>query len=237
MSSAEPAKSSFEIVGSVALLTLDDGKANAIGYETLAAIDKALETASQDASALVIAGRPGRFSAGFDLGVIAQGPAAARDLVAVGARTAMRMFGAPIPIVAACTGHSLAFGAIMLLASDLRLGADVKAKIGLNEVSLGMPLPIFGVELARQRLSPKHLTAATNLATLYSPAGAAEAGYLDEVLSADDLLSAAVSRAESLGAYLQPAGFALTRRNLRQPVIDHVLETLDDDLAEFGVLS
>ena len=228
--------STFEVNDGVAILRLDDGKANAIGYETLAAIDSAVSGAEQEAKALVIAGREGRFSAGFDLGLVRQGPQAARDVAAAGARTAMRIYGARVPVVAACTGHAIAFGAIMLLSSDVRLGADADAKIGLNEVSIGMPLPIFAVELARDRLTPRCFTAATALATLYSAADAVEAGYLDELVPPDELMDTAVARASALGEYLRLAGFALTRRNARQATIDHILETLDEDLEDFGIL-
>ena len=226
---------SFEISDRVGVLRLDDGKANAVGFDALAAIDAAVDAASSDARALLITGREGLFSAGFDLRVVAAGPEAARDLVKAGARTAMRLYGAPVPVVAACTGHALAFGAIMLLASDLRIGADVDAKIGLNEVSLGMPLPIFAVELARDRLNPRHFTRATALAALYGPRGAAKAGYLDEVVAADELGAEAFERARSLAEYLNPTGFALTRRTARQDRIDHIRSTLDDDLSDFAV--
>ena len=229
-------KTSFEIIDGVAVLRLDDGKANAVGYDTLEAIDTALATAESDAEALMITGREGRFSAGFDLSVIDEGPEAAQALVAAGARTAARIYGAEVPVVAACTGHALAFGAIMLLSSDVRLGADVEAKIGLTEVSIGMPLPIFAVELARDRLSPLHFTAATSLATVYSPRTAAEAGYLDRVVPAGELYATALQRAGELASYVRRAAFGMTRRTTRQATIDRVLSTLDDDLKSFGVL-
>ena len=229
-------KTSYEVTDGVAVLRLDDGKANAVGYDTLAAIDAALDDAEQGAGALVITGREGRFSAGFDLAVVGQDPQAARALVAAGARTAMRIYGAQIPVVAACNGHALAFGAIMLLSSDVRIGADVEAKIGLIEVSIGMPLPILGMELARDRLSPRHFTAATTLATAYSPRGAAEAGYLDEVVSADELHDAAMRQATALAARVRRTAFGLTRRTARQKTIDHILSTLEEDLENFGVL-
>ena len=139
-------------------------------------------------------------------------------------------------MVAACTGHALAFGAIMLLASDVRVGADIDAKIGLTEVSIGMPLPIFAVELARDRLNPRHFTAATALATAYSPHGAAEAGYLDEVVPVDDLHETARKTAGTLADHVRRSAFELTRRTTRQARIDHMLSTLEADLANFGVL-
>lgn len=229
-------KTHYEVTDGVAILRLDDGKANAVGYDTLAAIDAALDSAERDAGALVITGREGRFSAGFDLSVIGEGPHAARELVAAGARTATRIYGAQVPVIAACNGHALAFGAIMLLSSDVRIGAHVDAKIGLIEVSIGMPLPIFAVELARDRLSPRHFMSATNLATAYSVHGAAEAGYLDEVVDADELHDAAVQRATELALHVRRRAFGLTRRTVRQKTIDYILSTLDEDLESFGVL-
>ena len=143
---------------------------------------------------------------------------------------------AQVPVVAACNGHALACGAIMLLSSDVRIGADVEAKIGLTEVSIGMPLPIFAVELARDRLSPRHFTAATALATAYSARGAAEAGFLDELVAAAELHDVAVQRAAALATHVRRSAFGLTRRTVRQKTIDHILATLDEDLESFGVL-
>ena len=92
------------------------------------------------------------------------------------------------------------------------------------------------MELARNRLSPRHFTAATALATVYSPRGAADAGYLDEVVAAGELHDAATRRAGELASYVRRPAFGLTRRTARQATIDHILSTLDEDLASFGVL-
>lgn len=240
-SSKKPAaatpKTSFNINNNIAVLHLDDGKANAVGYHTLIDINDAISAAESEARSLLITGREGCFSAGFDLKVVRSGSDAARDLVEAGARTVMRLYGASVPVVVACTGHSLAFGAIMLLATDLRIGADIEAKIGLNEVAIGMPLPVFAVELSRDRLSPGHFTRATALANLYSPADAIAAGYLDEVVAASDLVSVATERAQLLAKHLTPQGFAVTRQNARHATINHILSTLEDDLSSFAIQS
>ena len=232
---AEARIPTFEIDDGVAVLRLDDGKVNAFGPSTVAALEAAIDAAEASAGALVIVGRDGKFSAGFDLGVIRSGPGPARELALAGARAAMRLYGAGVPVVAACTGHALAYGAILLLASDLRIGADIDAGIGLNEVAIGLTLPVFGMELARERLSPRHLTRAIGLATVYSPAEAVEAGFLDEVVPAEELEQTALDRARALAGALDPGAFAGTRRNARGAVIDHVLATLDKDLARFGL--
>ena len=90
---------------------------------------------------MAIIGRPGKFSAGFDLSVMTAGPDQARDLLRAGADLALRIYTFPIPVVLGATGHALAMGAILLMAADVRIGADGPFKVGLPEVEIGMPLP------------------------------------------------------------------------------------------------
>ena len=125
----------YRLDDTVAVLTFDDGKANAYSHDALAAIGEGLDRAEQEATAVLLAGRPGKFSAGFDLSVMTAGDEPMRALVSAGAQLALRVFTFPMPVVAACTGHGLAMGAIMLLVCDARVGADGPFKIGLNEVA------------------------------------------------------------------------------------------------------
>ena len=101
--------------GDVAVITMDDGKANAVTHDLINALTAALDAAEASASAVVLAGRPGRFSAGFDLRVM-QGATGeeVRALVNHGGALCLRLFESPLPIVAACRGHALAAGAVML---------------------------------------------------------------------------------------------------------------------------
>lgn len=230
---ASPIQTTFS--EGVAIVRVDDGKANALGHETIDAFVDALDRAEADADAVAIFGRPGRFSAGFDLGVMKEGADAAQRLVGKGAELFMRLYGFPRPVVVGCTGHALAAGALLLLSCDERVGVDTDVKIGLPEVSIGMPLPRFGVELARDRLTPKEFTRATMLATIYSPAEAVEAGFLDEIASPVDLEEHVVSRAAELGKSLHRSGFATTRTNARGATIEAIRIGLSDDLATFTV--
>jgi enoyl-CoA hydratase/carnithine racemase len=113
-------------------------------------------------------------------------------------------------------------------------GADQPAKIGLNETSIGMPLPLFAVELARDRLAPEALVRATLAAETFGPHGAAEIGYLDQVVAADECESAAVAEARRLGEYSN-AAYAQTKQVLRQPVVERVLAGGAADLERFAV--
>lgn len=220
---------SYELHGPVALVRIDDGKANAITLAVIEEMHRILDRAKSEATALVLAGRPGRFSAGFDLGTFAKGPAAAGDLVRAGGRLALEIYGHPLPVVAACTGHAIAMGAILLLASDVRIGAAGAFQIGLNEVAIGLTLPRFGVELARDRLSRRHLTSAVALARMFDPVSACDAGYLDRLVAPERVVDEAVEEAARLATLKRPA-LGDTKRRLRAATIDLVSSTLDSDI-------
>lgn len=177
------------------LISMDDGKANALGFDMLAQLGAALDQAEQAAKVVVIAGRPGKFSAGFDLSVMSQGGDGMMQLLRAGAQLSRRLLNFPTPVVLAVNGHALAMGALVLLSADYRVGVHGTYKIGLNEVAIGMTLPYFAVELARARLATTHLGPAVDLATIYDAAGAVEAGYLDEAVSEEDLLARATELA------------------------------------------
>jgi len=216
---------SYELEESIAILRVDDGRANAVSSELAAAVDEALDRAEKEARCVVIAGRPGRFSAGFDLGVMGQGGDAVRDMVMAGSELAFRLYGFPTPVVMACTGHALAMGAVLLLAGDTRLGAEGEFNIGLNEVAIGMTLPVFAVEFARDRLSTRYLTRAVLEAEIYTPATAVEAGFLDRVVAPEALLDEARAEAQRLAKLDLKAHYS-TKLNLRGQTIQHMRESL-----------
>jgi enoyl-CoA hydratase len=219
----------YQLEGTTAVVQMDDGKANALSDAMIAEVGEALARAEKEAKALVLAGRPDRFCAGFDLKVMMSSPEAARSLLSHGADLLMRLYGSPLPIVAACTGHALAGGALVLLTADVRIGAAGAYRIGLNEVSIGMPLPVLGMELARDRLAGTELGRATLRAQIYAPDEAARAGYLDEVVGAADVVARAKEEAARLGA-LSRMAYHATKTRLRGKTIAHIVATLDDDM-------
>src|SRR5580700_3951192 len=113
----------YQLEGTTALIQMDDGKANALSDVMIAEVGAALARAEKEASAVVLSGRPDRFCAGFDLKVMMSSPEAAKALLRAGADLLMNLYGSPIPVVAACTGHALAGGALVLLTADVRIGA------------------------------------------------------------------------------------------------------------------
>lgn len=221
----------YSLEGSTALVQMNDGKANALGDAMIDALLAALTRAESEASAVVLAGRPERFSAGFDLRVMGSSPAAATALLRRGSELLMRLYESPLPLVIACTGHALAGGALVVLTGDERIGAQGEYKIGLNEVAIGMPVPVLAMELARDRLTPNELPRATMLATIYNPDEAVRAGYLDRAVAPDKVLDTARASAERLGG-LSRVAFSATKSRLRGRTVKHIRTSLETDLGE-----
>jgi enoyl-CoA hydratase len=215
-----------EITNDIALIRMDDGKANAINFEMVAALNTALDTAEAGAKAIVLAGRDGRFSGGFDLKAFASlGPEGVYKLLDAGAELLLRLYGGPLPVVAACTGHAIAMGVFILNACDTRVGASGEYKIGANEAITGMNLPIFAMELSRDRLSPTHLTRAMVQGFIYNPEGAVEAGYLDMLAETDKVEAKAMAVAGQL-AQLPGKAYAWNKKSIRKGTLDRIRASL-----------
>ncbi len=219
----------FELRDKIAVVGMDDGKANALSYALMDALDAALDRAEREASAVVLTGRKGRFSAGFDLSEMMAGPDKARALVTRGADCLLRLYTLPMPLVIACTGHALAGGALMVLTGDVRVATRGAFRIGLNEVQLGMPVPVLAMELARDRLIPAHLTAATLFANVVDPDGALAAGWVDELADDEGLHAKALAHAGRLAALPRDA-YAKTKVSLRERTVRYIRETLPEDM-------
>jgi enoyl-CoA hydratase len=223
--------------GGVLVCHVDDGKANALSKAIIADVIAAIDTAETDESitSLVVHGREGKFSAGFDLTVMTGGDfAAMSDLVADGGELVRRLYGSSIPVVAACTGHALAAGALTLLGCDARFGADIECKIGLNEVAIGMVLPDWAFTIAVERLSTRHLQRSVATARVTDARGAVDAGFLDEAVPVDQVLDTAVAHATEMAA-LSPAAYRGTVAKLRSGVLETMSAQIAADRAAGAV--
>jgi len=211
---AGPGALHCESGGGVVTITIDDGKVNALTPELLGGLADALDRAEGQCRALVLAGRPGVFSAGFDLGVLRGDRAGAAALLRAGFGLAARLASFPAPVVIGCTGHAIAMGAFLVLCGDYRIGADGPYALAANEVAIGMTVPDAAIEICRARLSPAHLGRVVLLAERYPPVAAVAAGFLDEVVPAADVAGTAAEAAGRLCALDLPA-HADTKQRLR----------------------
>ena len=218
----------------VAILTADDGKANAIGLDWSRQFSEALDDAAREGDAVVLAGRPGYFSAGFDMAVMLSGSAAVLELISGGQGTLIKVLTHPRPVVAACTGHAVAAGAATLLACDARIGLAGPYKIGFHDVAVGLPLPTLVTTLAHDRLDPRAFVRATLGAAVYDPAEAVEVGFLDRVVT-EDVVGVAVEEARRLASYPAEA-FRLTKQWARRDLADRMRAAQQHDIRVMGEL-
>jgi enoyl-CoA hydratase len=222
--------------GAVSTLTMDDGKANVLSVSMFAQIHAALDRAEEEKTAVLLAGREGMFSGGFDLAVFKQGKQPLVEMLTAGARTAERLLTFPAPTVVACTGHAVAMGVFLLLASDVRLGiSQGPFKYAVNEVQIGLTLPRFAVELCRHRLTPARFSLATLTAEPHTPEQAMEAGMLDQLVAAEDLLESARARAAALAKLPRQAHLG-TKLRVREELLSRLRAAIESDIQEWETL-
>jgi enoyl-CoA hydratase len=218
----------YSLQDGVATLTLTNGKVNAVSPELIASFNRALDQAEQAGAVVIVTGQPGILSGGYDLKVMLSGPQNALDLVAAGSTLARRMLAHPQPVIVACPGHAVAKGAFLLLSADYRIGVEGAFNIGLNEVKIGMTMHHVGIALARDRLTPPAFQRAVINAEMFNPQGALEAGFLDRVVPAEQLLAAAGEMAQQLKG-LNMTAHKNTKRKARKGLLDALDAAIEVD--------
>ena len=225
--------------GEVALLRVDDGKMNAFSSEMIKTWHAELD-AAESSHAVVVVGNAKCFSAGFDLSVMGKGPSpAAGALLREGLDLAKRLLEYPRPLVMGVTGHSLALGAIIMSTADFVVGtSNPKAKIGTNEVHIGMPLPASAFPIMRAKLASNHLRRAATLGHMYGPEEALAAGYFDALAPPDEVEARALALAAQLAHLGAPGqgghGFRLCKLYERRAILEEARALEDQDVALFS---
>lgn len=219
----------IDVQGEVALITMDDGKKNAIDLQALADLNVALDKAEADAKAVVLAGRPGSFCAGFDLATMTGTDVKAMMALGQGGgKFALRLWSFPKPLVAACTGHAFTIGAIWMCACDTRIGEEGSFKIGMTETKMGMGLGPWALEPLKARLSNRLWVQSIVQSRVYEPATAVEAGFLDEVVPAGEAVDRACALAADL-AQLPAKAYAINKLVTRKESIEIMRADLPGD--------
>ncbi|MFN2378365.1 MAG: crotonase/enoyl-CoA hydratase family protein [Candidatus Binatia bacterium] len=214
----------------IAVVTMDDGKANALSPAMLAALTTALDQAETLADAVVLAGRSERFSGGFDLSLLREGGPEAFAMLRGGFDLSVRLLSFPKPVVIACTGHAVAMGAFLLLSADYRIGAAGPYRVAANEVAIGLTMPLPALALLQHRLDPSAFTRAALLAETFSPEQAVEAGFLDRVVAPAQVVAEACQIAIRLSS-LDAGAHSQTKLRARSQLLEAVRSGIG---ADFG---
>lgn len=214
--------STYTTEDGVALISLDDGKVNVLGSAVIAELQEHLDHARRDAaSAVVITGRTGVLSAGFDLAEVRASTEAREQLRLRLIDLTLRLFELECPVVVACTGHAMAAGAALLLVADRRLGVDGPYKLGFNEASMGVAISGATVELARYRMPMPYFESIVS-GTTFPPLEAVAAGLLDRVLEDDATLASESMETARVLAGVPRSAFSEMRRQARGEVAGRV---------------
>ena len=220
----------YTVINNIATLTFDDGKANAVGPQFLDDINTGLDRAqAEQVGAVILRGREGIFSGGFDLEEFKKGVELGMTMVGRGFDLLVRLYSFPLPLVAACTGHGVAMGAFIIMACDSRIGSRGNFKISLPETAIGMALTPLLLALTAARISRQHMTRVALQSEVYNPEQAVEAGFIDEAVEADLLDARAMEVALKL-ANLPQAQYAANKLSIRA----NTLQAMNDDLAEMA---
>jgi enoyl-CoA hydratase len=216
--------------GPVGTIVMDDGKANVMSLAMLNALHAAFEQAEKEGTVVNLKARGKHFSGGFDLNVFARGTAEEQYLmVKAGAELALRILSFPFPVVAACQGNAFPMGAFLIMSSDHRIAAEGDYRIGMNEVAIGLTVPRFAIEVARQRLTPAYFSRVVMTAEMFGPQEAVTAGFFDRVVPASDLDRVADETALALSK-LNLAAHAATKARARGAVIKLIRSMIDEDI-------
>jgi enoyl-CoA hydratase len=213
----------------VATVIADRPPANAMDVTLLGELVAVLrEVAADPPAAVVLAGRPGFFSAGADLKAVpSYGPAEQRAMVEGINDMALGVYALPCPVVGAITGHAIAGGMVLALCTDLRIASSA-GKYGLTEVKVGVPYPQAAIGVVEAELAPpaRRLFAFGN--ALHDAQTCLRLGVFDEVVEPHTVLPRAQELARELAA--MPAEvYARTKRDLRGATIERLRAAAADD--------
>lgn len=217
----------------VTVVRLRHGKVSALDLELVRALTAVMRDLDGN-GAVVITGAGSAFSAGVDLNqIVAGGEPYLREFLPALADAFLAVFDHPGPVLAAINGHAIAGGCVIAAACDVRMMS--LGKIGLAELSVGVPFPVSAMEILRHAIGP----AASQLvltAALLDASQARSIGLVHEVTEPDVLLDSAVDRARQLAQF--PAEvFAFSKRQLQQPARDRIAARSGDDEAVLAMWS
>lgn len=224
----------YQLSDRIATIRLDDGKVNVLGLEMQAEIGTAIDRAEGDEAAIVLTGRPGVFSAGFDLATIRAGGPASEAMVIGGLKLAERILTYPRPVVVGCTGHAIAMGTFLMLTGDYRVGPDSDSyKWVANEVAIGLTMPRAAIEILRMRLTPAALDRAVNLSHPFSTGDALATGYFDQLVPLEDVVETATAVATT-ALSLDARAHAASKLRTRAPALAAIAAAIQQDEDDFA---
>ena len=222
-------KLTYSFKDGVAVIALDDGKANALGAQSWAELNQALDIAEKEEAIVVITGREGVMSGGFDLKEMEKGGLEALELTSKGSKFARRIMAHPRPVIMAATGHTIAMGAFLAMACDYSFIKAGNFKVGLNETLIGMTMHNFGIEMGRYHLNKSHFNRCLINGEIFDPKGAMHAGFFDRVVP-EEQWPMAIPMVGQMFGQANPKAFRETKVRSRKDIFAILDQAIEADL-------
>ena len=214
----------------ISVITLDDGKANVFSTKMSTDINECSDEVSKEDGCIVLTGREGMFSAGFDLKTLQGGDMdQIQEMTTTGFKLLSRIFSFPRPVIAACSGHGIALGTFLLCCCDYRIGIKGDFRLGANEMKTNMVIPPPILELIKFRVAQSHKYRAVLGAEMYTFQNAKEAGLIDEVVDSNILMETAFNKAKDLATMGHPS-YSMTK----ELYIAEPLKKINDGIDELN---
>jgi enoyl-CoA hydratase len=134
------------------------------------------------------------------------------------------LYGLPTATVAAVNGHAIGGAFVAMLACDTRLAADTEAKLGLTEVTAGIPYPACPMEIVKAEIEPNYRRHLVLTGETIDPRAAQARGLVDDLVAPRELLQRAIELAQMRAA---AASYGQVKDQLRRDTLSRMREIID----------
>lgn len=212
----------------IARVEMSHGKVNAMSLEFVDALLNMFDRCSQNEKVhqVVLLGNDRVFSAGVDLKRLVQEGSNYLDVFLPRlSELFLAAFNFPKPLIVGITGAAVAGGCVLACAGDYRVIGE-RASIGVPELRVGVPFPSAGMEIMRWAASGSAFKSIISTGATFQGQRAVEMGLANQVTKHQDIRSAA-EKATQAFSVVPPEIFALTKQQMRLPVLDRIRRSQD----------
>jgi len=207
----------------VAWVAMCHGKVNAMSLEFIDAMSSMFADFAQNQAVhqVVLLGNDRVFSAGVDLKRLISEEAGYLDrFLPRLSELFLDAFNFPKPLIVGVAGAAVAGGCVLACAGDYRIISE-RASIGVPELRVGVPFPSAGMEIMRWAARGPAFKAIISTGATYQGQQAVDAGLANKAVQSQDILAEAKKAIETFSV-VPPDIFALTKQQMRLPVIDRI---------------
>ena len=180
----------------IQIIELNRPKVNAINEELINSLDAQLENLKKDDTikGVILTGQEGIFSEGLDIIALYNSDKEYMKFFwSIFSNLLIKIYSYPKIMFTAISGHSPAGGTVLSIMTDYRIMSQGNYLIGLNEVAVGLSMPIGIGRVFQSLLGERIAEKMTLKGQLIDPENAKKIGLVDDVVKSEELLSRSVS--------------------------------------------